>query len=289
MSDYIFDDYDKFIGKHITVIYECGSICKKIHCNLIESYRKKSKGKVIILKADNNTIYHINCNKIICLVAGYEDMFTENEDNHKVDSKPSEANKNIQSEDLSLNESKDIETIHSETITPNENTIYVELQENNVIPSGDISDEQIISSIMTDMELNYNMFAENEDDYKLDTKSIEANTNIQSEEVPLKRVQDIENIPSKSIIANSELPDVEPLQNKEHINISSVISSNENDLSSSIATFINSNFQGAYLTIYTSSTQAISGEVIFNYDYLIVLKSDAKNYYINPEQITYFK
>jgi hypothetical protein len=258
MSDYIFDDYNKFVGKHIAVIYEDDNKCKKLRCNLLKYDRKNSKERFIKLESDNNIIYNVNCDKIICWIVEYEDMFTENADAYKLDAKPMEANTSIKSEELSLKGSQDIETIPSEI--SNENTSYDELQENDFIPSDDktnsepsmvsidnasiTSEKHTINPIMIDMELNND---------KMITDCKEAYGGDQ-------------------VLDQYKKKDVYK----------------KNDLSSSLATFINSNFQGAYLTIYTSSTQAISGEVIFNYDYLIVLKSDSKNYYINPEQITYF-
>lgn len=56
----------------------------------------------------------------------------------------------------------------------------------------------------------------------------------------------------------------------------------------SIAEFINNNFKGINITIYTKSSQKINGEVIFNHNNIIVLKSENQIYYINPKEVIYF-
>lgn len=56
----------------------------------------------------------------------------------------------------------------------------------------------------------------------------------------------------------------------------------------SLVEFINNNFKGINITIYTKSSQTINGEVVFNYDNIIVLKTENQIYYINPKEVTYF-
>jgi hypothetical protein len=211
MTNYYFNDYDKFVGKHITVIYDCGSKCKKLHCKLLKYCEKDSKEKYIILKTRNKIIYYMNCNKIIYWIADYKDMPAENQDACVSNTETMKSNAIAEGENLFLKETQDEEII---PLMPNEDTAHVELQNNDVIISD--SKNKIVEK--------YNP----KDIYK------------------------------------------------------------KNVLRYPLGAFINCNFQGVYLTIYTTSSQAISGEVIFNYDCLIVLKSDEKTYYINPEQITYF-
>ncbi|WP_154104963.1 hypothetical protein [Clostridium ragsdalei] len=228
MADYYFNDYDKFVGKHITVIYDCGSKCKKLHCKLLKYCEKGSKEKYIILKTRNKIIYYMNCNKIIYWIADYKDMPAENQDSCVSNAKSMETNAIAEGENLFLKETQDEEII---PLMPNEDTTHVELPVDTISNVPIISEEHGNNHIMTDVKFN--------DD---------------------------------KIAAEYNPKDIYK----------------KNVLRYPLAAFINCNFQGVYLTIYTTSAQAISGEVIFNYDCLIVLKSDEKTYYINPEQITYF-
>lgn len=263
MSDYYFDDYDKLLGKHITVIYECGRKCKKLYCQLLKCCEKNSKEKFIILKSCNNIIYHINCDKIIYWIAEYKDVFTENQEVYKSKIKPIQSNVIPESKDLFLEKTQNIETIPLQTsILSNQldDTEFFQDEENvdsysissskedtsleAVSNTAIISDEQDINYIVTDMKSNYDKIIT---DYKKDYNYNKILDQYNHKDTYKKNV-----------------------------------------FRSPLAAFINYNFQGVYLTIYTASAQSISGEVIFKYDYLIVLKSDTKTYYINPEQITYF-
>ncbi|AGY78192.1 hypothetical protein [Clostridium autoethanogenum] len=244
MSDYYFNDYDNFVGKHITVIYDCGSKCKKLHCKLLKYYEKDSKEKYIILKTRNKIIYYMNCNKIIYWIANYKDMLAENQDAYMSTTETMETNAIAEGENLFLKETQNKEII---PLMTNEDATHVELQNNDVI----LSDSK------------------NEIDIPVDTNS---NVPIISEEHD----------------SNHIIKDVKFNDDKITAEYNSKDIYKKNVLRYPLAAFINCNFQGVYLTIYTTSAQAISGEVIFNYDCLIVLKSDEKTYYINPEQITYF-
>lgn len=238
MSDYCSNDYDKFIGKHITVIYDCGSKCKKLHCELLKYPGESSKEKFIILKSSNDTIYHINCNKIIYWVAEYDAILTENEDTYQSNIKPIESNAVAKNEELLLEKTQNEETIPIETSIPD-----IQLQDVEILQN----DENANLCCMDFPKENTSLTPNEDTNYKKDYGCYKA----------------LEEFNHKDIYK-------------------------KNFLRSPLAAFINCNFQGVYLTIYTTSTQAISGEVIFNYDYLIVLKADGKTYYINPEQITYF-
>ncbi|RMD03263.1 hypothetical protein D9O40_03750 [Clostridium autoethanogenum] len=249
MSDYYFNDYDKFVGKHITVIYDCGSKCKKLHCKLLKYYEKDSKEKYIILKTRNKIIYYMNCNKIIYWIANYKDMLAENQDGYMPNTETMEANAIAEGENLFLEEAQDKEITHS---IANEGTTDVEVQ-NVEVQNNDV--------ILSD--------SKNKIDIQVDTIS---NVPIISEEHG-----------NNHIITDVKFDDDKIA---EEYNPKDIYK--KNVLRYPLAAFINCNFQGVYLTIYTTSSQAISGEVIFNYDCLIVLKSDEKTYYINPEQITYF-
>lgn len=277
------NDYQNLYKKHISVIYDCGYKCKKLHCEFLEYYAKNSKEKFIILKTSNNLIYHINCDKIVYLIADYEDIFPENEENIDFSS----ANSSIENEAEAFNEKTTYHELEENILIPsesennydsslgpietpssikneaeafNEKTTYDELEETILIPSESennydsslepietpiiISDEHTIHYIMTDMEINHEKSLP---DYK---EAYDYNQTINQ------------------------------YKNKDTFK--------KNYLSSALSTFINCNFQGVNLTICTTSSGAISGEVIFNYDFLIIIKSDEKTYYINPEQIAYF-
>lgn len=238
MSDYYFNDYDKFIEKNITVIYDCGSKCKKLHCKLLRYCEKSPKEKLIILKSHTNTIYNINCDKIIYWIAEYDDLHSDNQCTYNSNTTRIESDKAAKSEDLLLEKTQDKGTISFETSNLNN-----QLQEAELLQC-----EESISSCSAN--------------------SSEENTAL---------------IPNEDAACND--PQENSIILEEYNNNDT---NKKNVLSSSLAAFINCNFQGVYLTIYTTSTQAISGEVIFNYDHLIALKSDEKTYYINPEQITYF-
>lgn len=244
MSDYYFNDYDKFVGKHITVIYDCGSKCKRLHCKLLKYCEKDSKEKYIILKTRSKIIYYMNCNKIIYWIADYKDMLAENQDTCVSNTKSMESNAIAEDKSLFLKETQNKEII---PLMPNEDTTHVELQNNDVI----LSDSK------------------NKIDIPVDTIS---NVPIISEEHDNNHIMADVKFNDDKIAAEYNPKDIYK----------------KNVLRYPLAAFINCNFQGVYLTIYTTSAQAISGEVIFNYDCLIVLKSDEKTYYINPEQITYF-
>lgn len=292
MSDYCFNDYDKYIGKYITVIYDCGSKRKKLHCELCEYCEKTSEEKFIILKAHNNMIYHMNCNKIIYWMAEYEDMLTENQDNYKSNTKPMESNVVAESENLLLEKTRNKETIPLEISIPNIQLHDMELsQDAEIIDSCSVNFIKENTSLTPNEGTTYDELQENnvilsESENKFDTslKPV-SNAAIVSEEHDINNIKtDVEFNHDKTI--NDYKKDYncdKTLEKYKHKDIYK-----KNVLRSPLAAFINCNFQGVYLTIYTTSTQAISGEVIFNYDYLIVLKSDAKTYYINPEQITYF-
>ncbi|WP_368487570.1 hypothetical protein [Clostridium sp. BJN0013] len=292
MSDYHFNDYNKFIGKHITVIYDCGSKCKKLHCKLLQCSKKDSKEKFIILKTHNNTIYHMNCNKIIYWTAKYKDSLTENQDAYKSNTKHIESDPVAESEDLLLEKTHDKETtppktnipnaklhavklLSNEKITeshsanfpkentaliPSESTIYDNLQENNSI----LSESKNKSNASLSLELINNAVISDERDISYTTYSELNNDEIITD---YKKDHNCDKV-------------IQKYNHKDNYK--------KNILSSSLAAFINGNFQGVHLTIYTTSTQVISGEVIFNYNRLIILKSDEQTYYINPEQIAYF-
>lgn len=237
MSDYCFNDYDKFIGKYITVLYDCDSKCRRLHCKLLRYYKKSPKEELVILKAHNNMIYHINCDKIVYWTAEYKDMDTENQDAYEPSDKASEPAEVVESEDLLLEKAPDKEIMQLPNVP--------DVQFHDVTPP---QETKIIYSYSANLPKDNICLPENE-------------------AITYDELQD-----------NVILPESE--ERKDNYN--------KNVLKSPLASFINSNFQGVYLTIYTTSTQVISGEVIFNYDYLIVLKSDEKTYYINPDQITYF-
>lgn len=283
MSDYCLNDYDKFIGKYITVIYDCGSKYKKLHCELSEYCEKNSKEKFITLKTHNNMIYHINCNKIIYWIAEYKDMLTENQDNYKSNTKPIESNAAAESEDLLLEKTLDEETIPLEASISNIQIQDQELsQDAEIIDSCSVNFTKENTSLTPNKDTTYDESQENnnilsESENKFDT-SLEpvSNAAIISDEHEINH--------DKTITHYKKDHDCEKsLEKYDHKD-----TYKKNVLRSPLAAFINCNFKGVYLTMYTISNQAISGEVIFNYDYLIVLKSDAKTYYINPEQITYF-
>jgi len=292
MSDYCFNDYAKFTGKYITVIYDCGSKCKKLHCKLLRYCEKSSKEKLIILKTHNNTIYHMNCNKIICWTSEYKDMLTKNQDTYKSNAKLIESNTVSESEDSLLEKTQDKETIPHETNTPNVKLHDIEpLQNEEIIDSCSANFPKENTPLTPNEDTTYDNLQENdvillESKNKIDT-SLESvsNATIISEEHNIKETILFEtNLTSNQDTTYSGLQEdnviLDEYNHKDTYK--------KNVLRSPLAAFINCNFQGVYLTIYTTSTQAISGEVIFNYDYLIVLKSDTKTYYINPEQITYF-
>ncbi|AGK98434.1 hypothetical protein [Clostridium pasteurianum] len=283
MSDCCLNDYDKFIGKYITVIYDCGSKYKKLHCELFEYCEKNSNEKFIILKAHNNMIYHINCNKIIYWIAEYEDMLTENQDNYKSNTKPIESNAVAESEDLLLEKTLDKETIPLETSIPN-----IQLQDEELSQAAEIIDSCSVNLTKENTSLAPNEYTTYDE--------LQENSNILSKSEN-KFDTSLEPVSNAAIISDEhEISHDKTITDykKDHGCDKSLEKYNHKDtykknvLRFPLAAFINCNFQGVYLTIYTTSTQAISGEVIFNYDYLIVLKSDAKTYYINPEQITYF-
>lgn len=249
------DDYNRFIGKYITIVYEYGSKSKKLHCKLIEYYKNNLGGKFVVLEAYKNLIYHINCDNIIYLIAEYEDIYES-------DTKPMFVNTNIQTEELPFKQSQDIKASYKEntSVNSNDSTNNDQIQENNIIHSENkinpdtsqvsidnptiISDEHSINYIITDNDLN----------------------------------------PDKLVTDHKDICDCDNVLEK----YEKKVNYNENYLSSPLAVFINRAFHGVYLTIYTTSSQAISGEVIFNYNHLIALKSDTITYYINPEQIEYF-
>lgn len=292
MSNYCFNDYDKFIGKYITVIYECGSKCKELHCKLLRYCEKSSKEKLIILKAHNKAIYHINCDKIIYWMAEYEDMLAENQDTYKSNTKCIKSNAITESEDLLSEKIQDKETISIETSNPNNQLQDVELlQGEKIINSCSTNPPEEDTSLIPNQDTNCDYFQEN-NVMLLESKNI-IDTSVEpvSNGAIISEVHDIkETIPFETNLISDQSTTCNEVQESNVI----LEKHNHNDiykknvLRSPLAAFINCNFQGVYLTIYTTYTQAISGEVIFNYDHLIALKSDGKTYYINPEQITYF-
>lgn len=257
MADCYFNDYDKFVGKHITVIYECGSKCKKLHCKLLKYCEKNSKEKYIILKTHNKIICYMDCNKIIYWIADYKDLFAENQNIYMSNTKPMESNANAEGEDLLLQEAQHKEIVPLEASAQN-----IQLHEA-LLENGENTDVCSINSSEENMFLTPNK----------DITHVE----LQNNDVMLPENKN-------KIIDNYEINNnYNKITEKYH----------KDDYKKSVlryplAAFINCNFQGVCLTIYTASGQAISGEVIFNYEFLIVLKSDEKSYYINPEQITYF-
>ncbi|OAA90647.1 hypothetical protein [Clostridium ljungdahlii] len=279
MVDCYINDYDKFIGKHITVIYECGSKCKKLHCKLLKYCEKDSKEKYIILKMRNKIIYYMNCNKIIYWIADYKDMLNENQDACVSSTKSMESNAIAEGENLFLKEAQDKEITPFETNASNIQLHDVELLENEKttdLCSINPSEENI--SLMpnedtTHVELQNNDVILSDSKNKIDIpEDTISNVPIISEEHGINHITTDVKLNDDKIAAEYNPKNIYK----------------KNVLRYPLAAFINCNFQGVYLTIYTTSSQAISGEVIFNYDYLIVLKSDEKTYYINPEQITYF-
>lgn len=283
MSDCCFNDYDKFIGKYITVIYDCGSKYKKLHCELLEYCKKNLKEKFIILKAQNNMIYHINCNKIMYWIAEYDDIPIGNQNNCKLDTKPIEFDTVTESEDLLLKKTEDKETISIETSIPNIQLHDVELAQ----------DAEIIDSRLVNFTKENTSLTPNEDTThdELQENNVILSVSENKFDTSLKAVSNAEIISDKHDINHDKTitdykKDYDCDKTLEKYNHKDIYK--KNVLRSPLAAFINCNFQGVYLTIYTTSNQSISGEVIFNYDYLIVLKSDVKTYYINPEQINYF-
>lgn len=172
MSDYHFNDYDKFIGKNITVFFECGYKCKKLDCKLLEYSEKSSKEKLIILKAYNNMIYYLNCNKIIYWIAEYRDMLIEKQDVLKSNTKPIEPNTIAETEieDLFLKESEDKKPLPLETSVSNIQLQDVELlqhQDNHDFSSTAFLKEY--TSLTATEDTAYNELQENKVINKLDT------------------------------------------------------------------------------------------------------------------------
>jgi hypothetical protein len=296
MANCSFDDYTKFIGKYITVIYEYGSRTKRLHCTLLEYCKKGSREKYITLKAYNNIIYNINCDKVIFWTAEYKDMLIDNKDAYKPETEPIDTNTSLQSEGLPFSQPQAIETESSETLpltlTPNIESNYEDSLQNK-------------ESISTSSVISYMENAAVASDENIDSEELQVNNDTHSE---------LANNPDTTLVSmdNKAIVNDDPSINyimadleKRHDNVISdykevydcdqVIEQskkkdlqNKNEFYSPLVAFVNWNFKGVYLTFYTASDQVISGEVILNYDYLIVLKADGKTYYINPELVTYF-
>jgi hypothetical protein len=257
MLNYFSDDYNRFVGKYITIVYEYGSKSKKLHCKLLEYYENNLGEKFVILEASKALIYHLNCDNIIYLIAEYEDINKSNTIPIAVN-----VNSKLQSKELSFKQSQDIDTSFKENTSTNskDSANHNKLKKNSIIFSNNkinpkaspvfidehkiISDKPYNNTIISDKELN-------SDKVDNDHKNISAYDNV------LERYKDNANY--TKVYLNSTLP-----------------------------AFINWTFHGVNLTICTTSGETISGEVVFNYDHLIVLKSDTNTYYINPEQIQYF-
>lgn len=256
MFNYFSDDYNEFIGKYITVVYEYGSKSKKLHCKLLEYYENNLGEKFVILEASKALICHLNCDNIIYLIAEYEDI-------NKSSTIPMAVNVNskLQSKELSFKQSQDKDTSSKENTSTNSKTsANNKLKKNPVIFSNSkinsktssvtidehkiISDKPSINNVISDKELN-------SDKVDIEYKNISAYDNV------LEQYKD------------------KASYTKAYLNFT-------------LPAFINWTFHGVNLTIYTTSGDTISGEVVFNYDHLIVLKSDTNTYYINPEQIQYF-
>lgn len=291
MSDYHFNDYNKFIGKHITVIYDCGSKCKKLHCKLLQYSKKNSKEKFIILKTHDNTIYHMNCNKIIYWTAKYKDALTEDQDAYKSSTKRIESDPVVEGEDLLLEKTHHKDTTPPETNIPNAKLHTVEPLSNEKITESHYTNfPKENTALMPSESTIYDNLQENNSILPQSKNKSNPSLELVNNAAIISDERDI------NYAAHSELNNDEIITDykKDH-NCDKVIQKynhkdnyKKNLLSSPLAAFINSNFQGVHLTIYTTSTQSISGEVIFNYNRLIILKSDEKTYYINPEQIAYF-
>jgi hypothetical protein len=302
------DDYNRFIGKYITVAYEFGSKYKRLHCKLLENYKDNLIEKLILLEEYKNLIYHINCDNIIYLMAEHEDL-------SESDTKPIFVNKNFQEEKSPFKRSqnkKDSDQKSASAIS-NDSTYNNQIQETNIICSENkissdssqlytnspiiISYNESMNYTMTDKDLDPE--DSTDDTHMKDINFIHSTNRIESDssQIPIDNpiiISDEEFInytmTDEDLTSDNAASDHEDICDRGNVleQYEKKANYTENFLSSPLAVFINWAFRGVYLTIYTTSGDSISGEVVFNYNHLIALKSDAITYYINPEQIEYF-
>jgi hypothetical protein len=329
------DDYNRFIGEYITVVYEYGSKSKKLDCKLFDCYKSDSGDNYVVLKAYKNLIYHIKCSNLIYFIADYKD-------NYGPDTNSMSANTNAQREELPLKQSQDLKDSNNKNTSSNsnENSYNEKREENNLIPSENklnpdtsqvsivppiiISDEHPINCIMTDMDLTPDKPVEElpleqsldlKDSY-IKNSSVILNDRTNNDEIQENIIINSENgidpdtsqvsIDNPTIII--DVHSIDHIMTDKNLNANKLINNHkdfcdydsileqyekkatyiENCLSSPLAVFINWAFRGVNLTIYTTSGESICGEVVFNYNHIIALKSESITYYINPEQIEYF-
>lgn len=203
-------------------------------------------------------------------------------------------------EDLSGN-AENLNHAHENLINKNHSNNNLVLEKNLDFEEGTITKESI--------DFNENLCSKESCTYKEPSNlytSLTTEEKLAFEEnpAPLKRTIKIVPVPNKSFSKNifpsshkvSSNAFIENKEIKKSINAVTP-PNNTNDLAclnkenlkrNQIVDFINNNFRGVNLTIYTSGAQKISGEVVFNYDYLVTLKDDSITYYINPKEIAYF-
>lgn len=257
---------------YISIIYECGCTYTNIYGRIIENYSNNNQKNSILIEDYYGKRSCINCAKIIYWIS-YDNEDINLNKNSNIDCPATIDTKSVNEEIINLIEN-DVTKKEDSVEANNKETINLIENSKCSVCIKDFHDKT-----NTQILENTNISCSNTDIPSITPTDFTTNpNNMICKNVPKKGNNLV--VKSNDIKINKKSSEKHTTNN----NVNSVITIHKHPL----LAFINNYFQGTHITVYTTASQEISGEVIFNYNTLLVLKSNSKTYYINPNEITYF-